>query len=304
MKAHTAHMRCCISTMHHSKSASKQKYWNAKMEMNWVIPQYQAHHHKSSYFLYVIFSLLLNVWKKWQGLFHNGAIISIFVAHLTAAQGAKTILELEVEGVKPAFPCSYGALVLCRAGVSQFTQLLVCYLNIGFFRSSTLYSSSWLRPSLLKLFVILASHPVHLWSPSTIWPVSSQPEELASMTHLGVNRPMGSSSLLSTNYNKRALTRLLQVPGKSPRRLTAPSVPKRSLTIHLTNLQRKLQCLLISHPMKKTARLLLSRMSLRKKIGTMMDIKMGTEMAQLFMRMKKGPNFHRLLSKNLAYLSI
>lgn len=46
------------------------------------------------------------------------AIIGTFAAHFTAAQGVKMVLELEVERVKPTFPHSYGALVLCRAGVS------------------------------------------------------------------------------------------------------------------------------------------------------------------------------------------
>ena len=48
---------------------------------------------------YIIYNLLLNVYKKWHGLFHNGAIIGTFSAHLTATQGEKTVLELEVEGV-------------------------------------------------------------------------------------------------------------------------------------------------------------------------------------------------------------
>ena len=52
----------------------------------------------------------------------------MFVAHLSAAQGAKTILELEAEGAKPAFSHSYSALALCGAGVSNFA--LICGLLI------------------------------------------------------------------------------------------------------------------------------------------------------------------------------
>ena len=48
---------------------------------------------------------------KWQGLFCNGAIIGTFAAHLTAGQGEKMVLELEVEGVQPTFP-HYDALAL------------------------------------------------------------------------------------------------------------------------------------------------------------------------------------------------
>ena len=53
--------------------------------------------------------------KEWCGLFCNGAIIGTFAAHLTAAQEAKTVLELKVKGVKPTFANSYVALALCEA---------------------------------------------------------------------------------------------------------------------------------------------------------------------------------------------
>ena len=43
-----------------------------------------------------------------------------------AAQGAKRIPDLEVDGVKPAFPQAYSALVLSAAGVSLFITFLVC----------------------------------------------------------------------------------------------------------------------------------------------------------------------------------
>ena len=43
----------------------------------------------------------------------------MFAAHLSTAQGAKTILELKAEGAKPAFSHSYGALALCGAGVNN-----------------------------------------------------------------------------------------------------------------------------------------------------------------------------------------
>ena len=142
------------------------------------------------------------------------------------------------------------------------------------------YYSLQLRPSLLKWFIILASCPACFQSPPTIQLANSQPRELALTTHLGANRLVGLSSLSSTNYNKRASTRLLQGQGKLLRRLMVLSIRKRSLTSQLMGLQRNLQCLLISHLTKRTARWSSSRVSLRTRIGMTVVTEMGIEMAQ------------------------
>ena len=64
--------------------------------------------------------------KKWWGLFHSVSIIGTFVAHLTAAQGARRVPELEVESKRPDYDHSYSALALSAAGVSQFGCFIIC----------------------------------------------------------------------------------------------------------------------------------------------------------------------------------
>ena len=81
---------------------------------------------------------------------------------------------------------------------------------------------------------------------STTWLVNSQPEELGSMNLLGVNRLMGLSNSLSTNNDKRATKRSLQVQRKSSRGLTVPFILKRSLTSQVMSLPINLPWLLIS----------------------------------------------------------
>ena len=56
----------------------------------------------------------------------SGAILGTFSAHLMAAQSAKQIPDIEFNGVKPAFPQAYSALVLSAARVSLFITFLVC----------------------------------------------------------------------------------------------------------------------------------------------------------------------------------
>ena len=164
-----------------------------------------------------------------------------------------------------------------------------------------LYSSSQLRPSLSKWSIIQGSHPAHFQSLSTTWLVNSQPKELGSMNLLGVNRLMGLSNSSSTNYNKRATTRSLQVQRKSSRGLTVQFVVKRSLTSQVTSLLVNLPWLLISHWTKRMATWLESKMSL----GMRMDTKVGMRMMWLLMRMTKmrPHNLCGHISRYLHYLS-
>ena len=66
------------------------------------------------------------------------------------------------------------------------------------------------------------------------------------MNLLGVNRLMGLSNSLSTNNDKRATKKSLQVQRKSSRGLTVPFILKRSLTSQVMSLPINLPWLLIS----------------------------------------------------------
>ena len=67
----------------------------------------------------IVHYLILST-KEWRGLFRGGAVIGTFVAHLSAAQGAKRVPKLEVGSNKPPYSHSYGALALSAARVSQY----------------------------------------------------------------------------------------------------------------------------------------------------------------------------------------
>ena len=67
----------------------------------------------------IVHYLILST-KEWRGLFHSGAVIGTFVAHLSVAQGAKRVPKLKAESNKPPYSHSYGTLALSAARVSQY----------------------------------------------------------------------------------------------------------------------------------------------------------------------------------------
>ena len=130
-----------------------------------------------------------------------------------------------------------------------------------------LCSSMWQRPLPWKWFAIWASHPAHFWSHSISPLVNTQPEQPASMTHLGVNKLMDLWNSLSTSYGQRVMTRSLQVQQNLTKRHTFLSIPKTSSTSQMTSPWRNLQWLLISHLMKMMMRWSWSKMNLGMIIG-------------------------------------
>ena len=177
-----------------------------------------------------------------------------------SSSGGKDCPGTQNQGSETCFPsCLWCPSTLWSWSKLNYLPHSLLILNTVSFRFSMLYSSLWLRPSLLKWSITQGSCPAHFQSLSTTRPVNSQPKELGSMNLLGVNRLMGSSNSSSTNYDKRATTRLLQVQRKLSRGLTVQFIPKRSLTSQVTSLPMNLPWLLISHLTKKMVMSLLIR---------------------------------------------
>ena len=74
--------------------------------------------------LVIVYYLILST-KGWRGLFHSGAVISTFAAHLSATQGVKGVPKLKVGSAKPPYDHFYGALTLSAARVSHLIQLII-----------------------------------------------------------------------------------------------------------------------------------------------------------------------------------
>ena len=114
---------------------NQQEFDNQEMVTEWAQNQlinYRFLYQKAegddmnvSHNVNLILVLILST-KKWRGLFRSGSVIGTFAAHLTAAQGARRVPELEVESKRPAYDHSYGALALSAAGVSQFSCFIIC----------------------------------------------------------------------------------------------------------------------------------------------------------------------------------
>ena len=159
-------------------------YWAAHW-LALLVHECKRQQHEGKSLLWQYFLLCwFHLWQKWCGLFHSGAILGTFSAHLTAAQGAKQIPDIEVNGVKPAFSQAYGALALSAAGVSLFITFLVCKnfypCTVQVQRALLLYSTETIT---WRTFSSLARHPRYQRL-STKLPGNSQPEWLASMTYL------------------------------------------------------------------------------------------------------------------------
>ena len=122
--------------------------------------------------------------KKWWGLFCSGSTIGIFAAHLTAAQGARRVPELEVKSKRPAYNHSYGALALSAAGVSQFGCLIICW------KSKIIFTSSAHSPPLCNWHDHSSNGP-HNW-------------QAAKPTPEAFNHSTGEFSTHSTGFNETA----------------------------------------------------------------------------------------------------